>query len=302
MAAAPAVAPAAGISAALIFLCFALIVLYGLLYTYDYTLGAFVRRLADMVEDIWIVGGKLADALERMDHWVMSKIATGIDSLEASVSRLWDGLTWLVKETGDAMVAFAQDVQAAIAGIVGAEIPVQIETRTRVIRERVRTASLDFDARMSAEARARGRGIDQLRRDLAREQLARERGIDRLTERISDFVMPRVRAVEGELADVWGYTRRHLLGRIRSLENALAAGAVAGIAAAALTRLYPWWQCTNVRRFNRLLCRAPIGALDDLLGLALTVVGPISLVAFAELLQGVTPTIAAAVDEWIVED
>ena len=66
---------------------------------------------------------------------------------------------------------------------------------------------------------------------------------------------------------MWGYTRRNLRIRIGRLEQALAAGVVGAVAVAAITRLAPYWQCTNVRRFNRFLCRSPVGGLDALLGI-----------------------------------
>jgi len=45
-------------------------------------------------------------------------------------------------------------------------------------------------------------------------------------------------------------------------------GAVGGIALATLTRVFPWWRCSNVRAFNRQLCRSPLGSLDWLFALA----------------------------------
>ena len=89
--AAPA-APVAGITAALIFLLFVFVVLYGLQQGYSYTLGALIRRLADAVDDIWLVGGELSAALDALDSWVMKQIGTGLSSVEFAVGRLWAGL------------------------------------------------------------------------------------------------------------------------------------------------------------------------------------------------------------------
>lgn len=294
--------PAVGITGGLLLACFALVVLIGIQRGYDYTFGAFLRGLADRVDDIWVVGGPLANALEALDTFVMRQIGHGITALEQAVAVLWDGLAYVIRETGDAIVAFGADVHDAIAGLVYGEIPQQIEARTGRLRRDVATTRSGLDARLDAEARARSRGIDVLNRDLTAEARARERGIDRVNERITTVVLPRVRAVEQGLADVVGFTRRNLARRLTRVEERLAVGALGAVAIAAVTRVFPYWQCSNVRRFNRALCRAPAGLLDDLLGLALAFVASVSIVSFARELQALTDGASSAVHAFVVED
>lgn len=293
-AAAPAI-PAAAITGGLILLAFAWVSLYGLKYGYDYSFGALLRKLADETRGIRWVGGKIAATFAAMDSWIMARIADGIDSVEAAVARLWDGLAWLVRETGDALVAFGQDVQDAIRGIVLGEIPTQIGANTKPITDRLSGEIASTDARLRAERLARSRGIDELNRDLTREQLARERGIDRLNDRLRELVMPRIRALDQALTDVWGFTRRNLRTRIGNLERAAAAGAIGAVAIAALTRVFPWWQCSNVRRLGKRACGMDPSLLDALLLGTLLVVGPISLVAFARELQGIIGPVSEGV-------
>ena len=267
-AAAPAV-PAAAITVGLIALAFVWITLWGLKYGYAYTLGALLRKLADSTRGIRWIGGRIATTFESMDSFVQARIADGIDTVEASAARLWDGLAWIVRETADALVAYAQDVHDAIAGLADAEIPKQVRTVTQPIVQRITNTIRVDDTRWRAEALTRSRGIDQLNRDLTAESLARERGIDRLENLLAELVLPRVRAAEQAVADVVGFTRRNLRVRVSNLERAAAAGTVGAIAIAAMTRVFPYWRCTNVRRFNRSLCRMPVGLLDDLLGAGL---------------------------------
>ncbi len=299
--AAPAAAPAApalSLTAALWYLVFALAVVIGLQYTYDYTFGAFLRRLARMVEDIWVVGGTLADAFDAADHWVLQQLGRARNGLELAVGQTWSALAYIVRETGDAILAFGEDVYAAIAGLVDAEIPQQVESKTRPLTDRLSRTNRAQDARIRAEALARSRGIDELTRDLTREQLARERGIDRIATRLGELVMPRIRALDQAVADVWGYTRRNLNIRLRYLEQLLAAGAVGAVALAAVTRVFPYWQCSNVRSFNRALCRSPFGSLGawttllNLGGLfALEVIAARELCAFVNGLSAVARSI-----------
>jgi len=256
IAAAPALAPAApiaGLAAALWLVVIAWAVLFGIKYAYDYTFGAFLRGLADATRDIRWIGGKIAATFDSMDHFVQSRIADGLDGLEASAARLWDGLAWLVRETGDALVDFGTDVHAAIAGVVGGEIPTQIKAGTAPIDRRLDGVNRRTTERARAEA------------------LVRARGIDAVNKRIGELVLPRIRALDQTVADVIGFTRRNLAIRLSRLEKLIAAGAIGAVAVAAMTRVFPYWQCTNVRRFNRSLCRLPIGLLDDLLGVGLAV-------------------------------
>jgi hypothetical protein len=280
--------PAGGVSAitgALVLLAFAWIALYGLKYGYDYSLGALLRKLADSTRGIRWVGGKLAGVFEEIDSFVESRIADGINSVESAAARLWDGLAWLVRETGDALVAFGADVHDAIDGIVRGEIPTQVRAGTAQIDTRLDGVNRRQNAQARAEALARSRGIDAVNRDLTREELARQRGIDAVQRRITELVMPRIRALDQTIADVVGFTRRNLAIRMRHVEQALAAGAIGAIALAAVTRVFPYWQCTNVRRFNRALCRLPIGLLDDLLGVGLAVLVMADVCRLASLMR-----------------
>lgn len=301
-AAAPAV-PAAAITVGLIVLAFVWITLWGLKYGYEYTLGAMLRRLADQTRGIRWIGGRIASTFESMDSFVQARIADGIETIEASAARLWDGLAWLVRETADALVAYANDVHDAIAALSDAEIPRQVRVVTHPIVQRItRTVKVD-DTRWRAESLARTRGIDQLNRDLTAEALARERGIDRLGNLIGELVLPRVRALDQAVADVVGFTRRNLRVRVGNLERAAAAGTIGAIAIAAMTRVFPYWRCTNVRRFNRSLCRMPVGLLDDLFGagLALLVLSDVCRIGaltreVAELAQPVLLELVGVVD------
>ncbi len=240
--------------------------LFTLIIFYDHTFGAFIRKLADMVEDIWIVGGPLGDALDASDRFVMRQMAAALNGLETAVAATWGSLAWLVRETADALVDFASDVYYAIEGLVEGVIPTQVEQRTRPLAQGLAARTRIEDRRAREEALARTRGIDAVNRDLTVEARARERGIDRIESLLTTLVIPRIRGLEQGLADVIGFTRRNLAIRTRRLEQLLAAGAIGAVAIAALTRVFPYWQCTNVRRLMRGTCRANPAWLGLLFG------------------------------------
>lgn len=260
-------AGAAGITGALIFVGFCIVVLYGLQVGWQYTFGAFLRRLADSVDDIWVVGGPLADALDAVDTFVMRQIGRGISSLEYTAGKLWGGLTWLVRETGDALVSFGSDVWAAIDGLVNGEIPTQIVQRTRPLTEGLAARTRIEDRRAIDEARARARGIDRVGRDLQAERIARERGIDYIAGRLRSLERSIPGRIAAEVDALRGWVTRGIGRRLTRVEQLVLGGAITATAVAALTRYFPYWQCTNVRRFNRALCRSPLADWKGLLGL-----------------------------------
>lgn len=262
------VIPAGAITVGLILLAFAWIALYGLKYGYAYSLGALLHKLADSTRGIRWIGGKIASVFDDIDSFITARIADGIEEVELSAARLWDGLAWLVRETGDALYEFGGDVHDAIYGVVHGEIPAQVGARTGPLTDALSRANRQADARARAEALARTRGIDQLTRDLTAERLARERGIDYVGGLLTTLVLPRIRALDQALSDVIGFTRRNLRIRVGNLERALAFSAVGAAALTMLGRAFPYWQCTNVGRFNRALCRLPVGFLGDLAALA----------------------------------
>lgn len=299
MAAGAAAAPEVVLSGALLVQLAACLVLIVLLKFYSSTFGAFIRRLADMVEDIWVVGGKLSDALNAMDHFVQSRMGDAIAGLEYSSSQTWGAMTWVVKEAGDALTSFGADVHAAIDGLIHGEVPAQIDARTRPITDRQSKSNAAIDSRVRAEAQARARGIDAVQRDVTTEARARERGIDAIDTRLSTQVLPRIRSLETGLRDVVGYTRRTLSRRLSRVEQLVLGGAITAGALAVLTRYFPYFQCTNVRGFNRALCRAPIGAIDDLFGLAFALVAVMNLDVFIRELQAITAFTSEAVADWV---
>ena len=294
LAAAPAVpaAPGVAITGALILTAFAWVVLWGSMQGYDYSFGALMRKFADMVEDIWIVGGKLADALRGLDTFVLRQMGKGLDGLEAANARLWDALTWVVRETADAMVAFGSDVADAIGGLVGGTIPTQIGNVVGPVRDNLAGLQRRVRQIIDTELARFHNGIDGLRRDLTREALRSERGIDSVGDRITSVVMPRIRALDQRLDEAIGYTRRTLARRLSRVEKLVLGGALTAAVLATLTRYFPWWRCTNVRAFNRTLCRMGVADLGGLLGLLAgtallaLVLDPRSLAKAAETVTG----------------
>ncbi len=265
-------APVVGIGALtglLLVLALAFVATWATIKLYDLTMGALLRGVSDLVGALPFVGGFGERKIEALDQFILRQLGHALNGLETATAATWDALGFLVRETGKAMEALASATHDAIRNIHVADIPEQVSTATLPLKSGLARTKRDVHERARAEAKARSRGIDEVTRDLTRERLAREKGIDYIGARINARVMPRIRSLDRELAALRGYTRRVLSRRISKVEAALAAGVVGAIALATLTRYFPWFRCTNVRRFNRFLCRLPVGLLDDLLGLTI---------------------------------
>jgi hypothetical protein len=246
------------------------ITLVGLSYGYDYTLGAMLRVIADAADiRIWKIHLDIGSPIDKVDHKIRDAIAAGIQKCEYAMARLWHGLEWLARKNADALAEFAGDVETAWHNLTAAEIPQQITSHTVRIAKSVATTAHATDVRIRRGEHAIYRGIDQLRRDLTREAQASIRGIDDLRKLVGNVVVPDIRALDHAVSDVVGYTRRNLARRLTRVEHLVLGGAIVGAALATLTRYFPYWQCTNVRRFNRLLCRAPVGLPEELFGFLL---------------------------------
>lgn len=300
--AAPAAAPAAGGAALTIGLwaLVALIVAMGLKAGWDHTLGAILRGLANAADiGVWKIKIRGGTAFRKLDDVVQGALGDYILLNEKVLGLWWHALKWTVTELADSLAYFGVDIQSALYNLVFGTIPQTVVGHTKPLTDRVARGNTAAQARDRAEARARARGFDATRRDLLAERLARERGIDNVVARGRAYTDARVRRVQGQLAAERAYSHRVLNKRLSWLEKALGVGAIGGIAIAALTRVFPYWQCTNVRRFNRLLCRTPIGALDDIFGLALLTVASLNLDDFIAEMQAAAGFTASAIDGWL---
>jgi hypothetical protein len=271
---APLVAPVGiGALVGLAFLTLAAaIVAWGLVYLFDYTVGLLLDTMAGLVPHIPFVGGIAASAIARVKHNLRNRLVGAALGLEHAAAKFWHGAEQLTRYTADSIVWFGQATHDAIQALVDSVIPGQVRSHTQPLARDLGRTKTAADRRAAAEAKARTRGIDAVHRDLTAEKLARERGIDNVGARS----LARTRAIEARLerqiALERTYSHRTLGRRVGLLERLLGVGALAGIALGVLTRAFPFWQCSNVRRFNRGLCRSPIGSLDWLFGLAATAV------------------------------
>lgn len=298
--AAPAVEAApigALLGASLLAIC-AYLALVGLSKGYDYTLGALLHTLAETMDfKVWRFAVHLGAPFDALDHRVRDAIAAGIEGLEYTIGRLFHGLEYLVRLQWDTLAAFAHDVEQAFHNITSANVPQIIEHTTRVVTKPVREHTTVLVHKVAAVETKVWRGIDDLRRDLTHAFQLAYRGIDDLRGRLANDVIPAIRGLDGEMADL-GRTVRHGIGtRLTHLEQVALGGAIVGAALATLTRYFPYWQCTNVRGFNRAVCRAPIGFPEEMLAFLFAAGALANLEVLVRIAQGVADETAGGIHD-----
>ena len=243
---------------------------WALRLAYGVTIGVVLANLADVVGAApWPVS-RLEGPIRGLDSAIEDGLATYARINEAAFAEVLDGAAFLVEQTGDTIVREAQRTWESIQLLVGVVIPGQVKAETRPLAQRFSAQTQIENQRARGEALARTRGIDALDRDLMQERLARERGIDYLAGRLNTVVIPRLDGLAARLDSWAGYTWRNLRAlrrRVGLLEVALGAGAVAAIATRVLTRALPWWRCSNVRSFNKAVCRSPLRSFGQWAGL-----------------------------------
>lgn len=257
-----------GLTAAYLLLLFLLIVLIGIQRGYDATLGALLAKLADSVEDIWIVGGSIAGAINSIDHYVMRTLGRAIAAVERSSAETWGALTWLVRELGDSIAELAADTWTAMQGVVLGEIPTQIGNLTAATGRSLAALRRFVRVEVARVLRAQALRAKGLALDMENAFGKAWAGIDA----IRGVSIPRLwRQLAGAAAGLLAlkrYVFGNLSRRISRVEGLLLGGALTVAALNVLARHFPWYRCTNVRRLNRLFCRMPVRFLDDLLGIA----------------------------------
>ena len=243
------------------------LVLYGLLKAYQFSLGALIQTLSEHVRGIKWVGGRIADALDSMDDAVVDAIGKGILATEQASARFFHGVMWIWDATIDSIADLAAATTEAITGLTDGEIPRQVREQTRPLTTTVGQQGTWARARDKALAKQMATGIDRLHKDLLAEQLAREKGIDAIGAKVTARVDGIADRLAGEIAGVRSWAGEHFRGidaRLSGVNRFVGTAAATGAVLLALDRVFPWYKCRNVRRFNAGLCR---GNPDALLGL-----------------------------------
>lgn len=277
------------------------LVMFGLKNGYHHSLGALLLYLAEKLRGVRWVGGTIANAIESIDHQVEQALASGLAGAETAVGKWW----YYTKEVADylmeSLAYFGASTLDGFANLVHATIPhiavnvarPAIEGFGRVTKV-IRTTDTQLRSLVT-------RYVKAIEAQIARDFGNAWRGIDYLKKAAIPELWRVTHGLEADVGHLEQQVGRVIPARLTRLEKWLGAGVIGGAAIAAITRVFPYWQCSSVKRLNRLVCRSPLGALDDLLGLGFLVLGPLSIVQFAHELQAVTEPVADGVHYFVHE-
>lgn len=302
LAAAPAAAPEVPLIAIGVGVIAFYLVMLGLKGGYDYSLGAVLRQLARVLDfKVWRFHVDLGKGIEIVDHHIESTLASGLGAAETAVGKWWYAQKSVAMLVYDSVAWLATSTLEGFENLVGGTIPhiaisvsrpaiQKVGGLTRALRAEV--ARLENQLVRKANALAR-----QLEQDFGRAW----RGIDHIQHVSLRNVWKGIHGVEADVRGLEHSVGRVIPHRLTRLEKWLGAGVIGGAAIAALTRVFPYWQCSNVKRFNRMVCRSPFNALEDLFGLALLAVGPLSIVEFAHELQAIMEPVEDGITYFVHE-
>jgi hypothetical protein len=233
-------------------------------------------------------GPWLARELHKLDKIILNALAAGVDVTEGAIVGLWNGTAALFELLGRELEGLARDTANALSHIGAVPLHAVIKAVQRLIAASVNAAYRRLLKLLGIATHGLGARIIQL--------------------------LHRAVAIEHELRDVVGYTRRNLRALIRRLGRYAWLAGIASLAALGhlvfkrlhlrwligyrtlaalgigiLARLgLQWTRCGNTTKAGKGVCGLDGDLLDLLLLDTLGILGAISLVEFTHDVQDIT--------------
>ena len=268
--AAPGLAEAA-LGAAALATLLACAFLIGVRFAYYYSLGAVLRGAARLVGGIPVIGSLLSSPFDAIDHAVLEAVGRGILATEWLLAKEWYAVRLVWKFMVDSMAYLAQSTEIAIGHLVHATVPTIVQNVVSPVRTnlgRVERSLVATERTLSHNLTATARALEaEIATDFGRAW----RGIDAVPGKIKAGVVAGLVGIDVTVAELRAYAHRVLGVRLSRLEKLLGAGVITGVVVGVLTKVFPYWQCSNVKKVGRAICRFPSGLLEALLADALEV-------------------------------
>lgn len=215
--------------------------------------------------------------------------------IEGQAIASWHIISWVGKLAGD--VASGEAWQEVFHNTIRAQSETTAQMFKRLANQQKTLGRTEAPGRIAGKrtvVKASAAGV------LAATAIAlpglREQTRQREDALAKDQAGTRARTAEAEHG--LGATRH----RVGGLEKALAGAGAAALTVTALARVgVDWLTCSNVRAFNKRLCRTDPRALENLLAGTLAVFGTISILEFAKELQAIVDVETAAIHRLIRE-
>jgi hypothetical protein len=292
----------------LILLAIACVFLLALNRAYQFTLGALLSSMADMVSSlphVTILGhhvppwNALANGITELNNYVLQAIGAGIQQTEKGMHAVIGAMTWLLQETAEQVAGLAEDTARGFNTVKKYLVPSQIR------------AALAHPLRELDHLAARTQTIVKYPTTIVHKTVsviqpglkALEGKVDALEAKVASIgaaaptvisgagiglTLPKPAAIPGDITrgldSLWKESKR--VAKVLT-----PAGIVGLVAGSVLARMgLSWLKCGNVEKTGKRICGLNTGILDSLLAGLVAVFGTIGLVTFAEDVQKVTAT------------
>lgn len=259
----------------------AYVVAFGLCVLAIYVVKAFFGTAGSVVGWIPWLGSKVKGPLHSIEQKLTDELGAAVAGLDHRMALAWYKLASLAEKIGHEIMANAAtlaNVAAFIAGLPGYD-----QWRAFILKVKALAAWTEKQAVGAAHTIA-----NAVTAQLARLEHWTRSQVTALRHSIAVTIpnsiaglRKRTRVLEREAERDWNLLKKH--------ERLLGIGALTGVVAVVLSRLgLSWARCTNVSRVGKNVCGMNPSLLESLLADTLLIAGTLSIVEFAEEMQGVT--------------
>lgn len=295
-------APEVGLTFGLILLGIACVLLLALNKAWQYTLGALLTTMANMVSGlphVTVFGTKvppwdaLAAGVTELNNYVLQAIGYGIAETEAGLHAVIGWMVWIFQATADEVAGLAEDTGRAFQFVRRSLIPTLITAALLGPTSALRLLQGQVGQLLRNPAQVVHKTVRVLAPGLAALQ-GRVRALEAKVEAIGaaapaavlappiSITIPKPGVAVDELTRGIDAIKKKL-GRVtRVLSPVGIAGLVAGALLATLK--LPWLKCRNVDKAGRALCGLNADVLEGMLAGLVALFGTFALVEFAKYL------------------
>ena len=242
----------------------ALIGLIAIKTAWTHTLGAVLEAIGRALPGS-ILGISIGTSVLGLNRTIEDNLGRYILNIESTLGKWWQSMENLYRWTYDIMTDFTSDVTAATNSLVYGTIPHAIKGGTAALKggiaglsNRMLVLERTLEGRLTHRTRA-------LEAEIAHDFGLAWRGIDAVPQKIRGAIAHVLDVAAGAIAAGERTTRGWVNRHYGALLRLVGVGAFAGAVASVLTRIFPYWRWTNVRKVARSICRFPTGLLDALL-------------------------------------
>lgn len=291
----PVVAELAAWLVAFAVFCLAWMLLQG----YRVSLGLLLGKIADETQHISIAGihpfGWLARDIRKIDHYILYYLGQVVQGSSNVWHALVGQMAAFVHETMDALADLSEAAAHEFWHLRRWLIPAEIAAAVGPLRRLIHALTRRVDA-LAHDAAHVSKGVTRVVTHEVVKQIIR---VEKVVQVKTQAAAVAAVGAAGAILPRLGHLEREVKGIDATLRDALrrvSPAVLVGVVAATVARLgLSWARCSGAQRYGKQLCGMDQGMLDSLIADTLLVLGTISLVEFAQGMQGLVEEAAGEI-------